>query len=83
MKKKKEKHKDLDVGDVYYHSSKEFYAYILVDKSNTTRLNDKKNLISYFGGTFIDGIGGLIMASNFKTIEQAIYFRKTLIKEYG
>lgn len=78
-----EKHKDLYVGDVYYHSSNEFYAYISVDKSNSTRLNDIKNLISYFGGTFIDGIGGLIMASNFKTKEQAIYFRKTLIMEYG
>ena len=52
-----EKHKDLYVGDVYYHSSNEFYAYISVDKSNSTRLNDIKNLISYFGGTFIDGIG--------------------------
>jgi hypothetical protein len=78
-----EKHKDLDVGDVYYHSSNEFYAYIFVDKSNSTRLNDIKNLISYFGGTFINGIGGLIMASNFKTKERAIYFRKTLIVEYG
>jgi hypothetical protein len=79
-----EKHKDLDVGDIYYHSSNEFYAYIFVDKSNSTRLNDIKNLISYFGGTFIDEeMGGLIMASNFKTKEQAIYFRKTLIMEYG
>ena len=78
-----EKHKDLDVGDVYYLSSDDFYLYIFVDKSNFTRLNDIKNLISYFGGTFINGIGGLIMASNFKTKEQAIYFRKTLIMEYG
>ena len=78
-----EKHKDLDVGDVYYHSSDDFYLYIFVDKSNSTRLNDIKNLISYFGGTFINGLGGLIMASNFKTKEQAIYFRKILIMEYG
>ena len=78
-----EKHKDLDIGDVYFLSSNDFYLYIFVDKSNFTRLNDIKNLISYFGGTFIDGIGGLIMASNFKTKEQAIYFRKTLIMEYG
>ena len=78
-----EKHKDLDIGDVYFLSSNDFYLYIFVDKSNSTRLNDIKNLISYFGGTFIDGIGGLIMASNFKTKEQAIYFRKTLIMEYG
>ena len=78
-----EKHKDLDVGDVYYLSSDDFYLYIFVDKSNFTRLNDIKNLISYFGGTFINGLGGLIMASNFKTKEQAIYFRKTLIMEYG
>ena len=78
-----EKHKDLDVGDVYYLSSDDFYLYIFVDKSNSTRLNDIKNLISYFGGTFINGIGGLIMASNFKTKEQAIYFRKILIMEYG
>ena len=78
-----EKYKDLDVGDVYYHSGHDFYAYIFVDKSNSTRLNDIKNLISYFGGTFIDGLGGLIMASNFKTKEQAIYFRKILIMEHG
>lgn len=78
-----EKHKDLDVGDVYYLSSDDFYLYIFVDKSNSTRLNDIKNLISYFGGTFINGLGGLIMASNFKTKEQAIYFRKILIMEYG
>ena len=78
-----EKYKDLDVGDVYYHSSNEFYVCIFVDKSNSTRLNGIKNLISYFGGTFINGIGGLIMASNFKTKEQAIYFRETLIMEYG
>lgn len=78
-----EKNKDLDVGDVYYLSSNDFYVYIFVDKSNSTRLNDIKNLISYFGGIFINGLGGLIMASNFKTREQAIYFRKTLIMEYG
>ena len=78
-----ENHKDLDVGDVYYLSSNDFYLYISVDKSNSTRLNDIKNLISYFGGTFINGLGGLIMASNFKTKEQAIYFRKILIMEYG
>ena len=78
-----EKYKDLDVGDVYYLSSNDFYLYIFVDKSNFTRLNDIKNLISYFGGIFIDGLGGLIMASNFKTKEQAIYFRNTLIMEYG
>lgn len=78
-----EKHKDLDVGDVYYLSSDDYYLYIFVDKSNFTRLNDIKNLISYFGGTFINGLGGLIMASNFKTKEQAIYFRKILIMEYG
>lgn len=78
-----EKYKDLDVGDVYDHPKHDFYLYIFIDKSNSTRLNNIKNLISYFGGTFIDGIGGLIMASNFKTKEQAIYFRKTLIMEYG
>lgn len=78
-----EKYKDFDIGDVYYHSSNEFYACIFVDKSNSTRLNGIKNLISYFGGIFIDGLGGLIMASNFKTKEQAIYFRETLIMEYG
>ncbi len=78
-----EKYRDLDVGDVYYLSSNDFYLYIFVDKSNFTRLNDIKNLISYFGGTFINGLGGSIMASNFKTKEQAIYFRKTLIMEYG
>jgi hypothetical protein len=78
-----EKYKDLDIGDVYYHSTDYFYAYIFVDKSNSTRLNDIKNLISYFGGTFINGLDGLIIASNFKTKEQAIYFRKTLIMEYG
>lgn len=78
-----ENHKDLDVGDVYYLSSNDFYLYISVDKSNSARLNDIKNLISYFGGTFINGLGGLIMASNFKTKEQAIYFRETLIMEYG
>lgn len=78
-----EKYKDFDVGDVYYHSSNDFYAYIFVDKSNSTRLNDIKNLISYFGGIFINGADGLIVASNFKTKEQAIYFRKTLIMEYG
>ncbi len=78
-----EKHKDLDIGDVYYLSSNDFYLYIFVDKSNFTRLNDIKNLISYFGGIFINGLGGLIMASNFKTKEQAIYFRKILIMEYG
>ena len=78
-----EKYKNFDIGDVYYHSSNEFYAYIFVDKSNSTRLNDIKNLINYFGGSFINGIGGLIIASNFKQKEQAIYFRKTLIMEYG
>ena len=78
-----EKHKDLDIGDVYFLSSNDFYLYIFVDKSNFTRLNDIKNLISYFGGIFINGVGGLIIASNFKTKEQAIYFRKTLIMEYG
>lgn len=78
-----EKHRDFDVGDIYYLSSNDFYLYIFVDKSNSTRLNDIKNLISYFGGTFINGLGGLIMASNFKTKEQAIYFRKILIMEYG
>lgn len=78
-----EKYKDFDVGDVYYLSSNDFYLYIFVDKSNFTRLNDIKNLISYFGGTFINGLGGLIMASNFKTKEQAIYFRKILIMEHG
>ena len=79
-----EKYKDFDVGDVYYHSSNEFYAYIFVDKSNSTRLNDIKSLINYFGGCLIStGIHGLIMASNFKTKEQAIYFKKILIMEYG
>jgi hypothetical protein len=79
-----EKYKDFDVGDVSsYHPINDFYVYILVDKSNSTRLNDIKNLINYFGGIFIDGVGGLIMASNFKTKEQAIYFRETLIMEYG
>lgn len=78
-----EKYKDFDVGDVYYHPTNDFYVYIFVDKSNSTRLNDIKNLINYFGGSFINGIGGLIMASDFKTEEQAIYFRKTLIVEYG
>lgn len=78
-----EKYKDFDVGDVYYLSGHDFYLYIFVDKSNFTRLNDIKNLISYFGGTFINGLDGLIMASNFKTKEQAIYFRKILIMEHG
>ena len=78
-----EKYKDFDVGDICDHPIHDFYLYIFIDKSNSTRLNNIKNLISYFGGTFIDGIGGLIMASNFKTKEQAIYFRKTLIMEYG
>lgn len=59
-----------------------FYVYIFVDKSNSTRLNDIKNLINYFSGSFINGIGGLIVASDFKIKEQAIYFRKTLIMEY-
>lgn len=79
-----EKYKDLGIGDVCYLSSNDFYyLYIFVDKSNSTRLNDIKNLINYFGGTFIRGEGDLIIASNFKTKEQAIYFRKTLIMEYG
>ena len=78
-----EKYKDFDIGDVHYIFSNEFYVYIFIDKSNSTILNDIKNLISYFGGTFISGEAGLIMASNFKTKEQAIYFRKTLIMEYG
>jgi hypothetical protein len=78
-----ERYEYFDVGDVNYHPTNDFYAYIFIDKSNSTKLNDIKNLINYFGGTFIDGIGGLIMASNFKTKEQATYFRKTLIMEYG
>lgn len=79
-----EKYKNFDIGDVCYHPMNDFYVYIFViDKSNSTRLNDIKNLISYFGGSFINGIGGLIMASDFKIEEQAIYFRKTLIMEYG
>lgn len=79
-----ERYKDFDIGDVYHHSVYDFYLYnIFVDKSNSTRLNDIKNLISYFGGTFINGVGGLIIASNFKTKEQAEIFRETLIMEYG
>lgn len=78
-----EKYKDFDIGDVFHHPMNDFYVYIFIDKSNSTRLNDIKNLINYFGGSFINGIGGLIMASDFKTEEQAIYFRKTLIMEYG
>lgn len=77
-----EKYKDFDIGDVYYHPMNGFYVYIFVDKSNSTRLNDIKNLINYFSGSFINGIGGLIVASDFKIKEQAIYFRKTLIMEY-
>ena len=78
-----EKYKDFDIGDVNYHPTNDFYVYIFFKKSNSTKLNDIKYLISYFGGTFINKIGGLIMASNFETKEQAIYFRKTLIMEYG
>ena len=77
-----EKYKDLDVGDVDYHPTNDFYLYIF-NKSNSTKLNDIKNLINYFGGTFINKMGGLIMASNFETKEQATYFRETLIMEYG
>ena len=44
-----EKYKDLDVGDVYDHPKHDFYLYIFIDKSNSTRLNNIKNLISYFG----------------------------------
>ena len=79
-----EKYKDFEIGDVYHHPVHDFFVYILIDKSNKIRLNDIKNLISYFGGSFKDAIiGELTMASNFKTKEQAIYFRKTLIMEYG
>ena len=76
-----EKYKNFDIGDVCYIPSNDFYVYIFV--VNSTRLNNIKNLISYFGGSFINRIGKLIMASNFKTEEQAIYFRKTFIMEYG
>ena len=78
-----EKYKDFDVGDVYYHSSNEFYAYIFIDESYS-KIGEIKSLINYFGGCLIStGIHGLIMASNFKTKEQAIYFKKILIMEYG
>lgn len=55
----------------------------LAIKFEKERKNDIIKLLKYFGGSFINGIDGLIMASNFKTKEQAIYFRKILIMEYG
>ena len=78
-----EKYKDFEIGDVHHHPGHDFYVYIFIDKSNKIILNNIKNFISYFGGSFDEGIGGLIMAGNFKTKEQAIYFRETLIMEYG
>lgn len=78
-----EKYKDFDIGGVVYHPMNDFYIYIFVDKSNSTILSNIIDLINYFGGSFINGIGRLIVASDFKTEEQAIYFRKILIMEYG
>lgn len=40
-----EKYKDFNIGDVYYIPSNDFYVYIFVDKSNSTRLNDIKILL--------------------------------------
>lgn len=41
-----EKYKDFNIGDVYYIPSNDFYVYIfVVDKSNSTRLNNIKILL--------------------------------------
>ena len=78
-----EKYKDFDVGDVCNHPIHDFYLYIFIDESYS-RIGEIKSLINYFGGCLTStDIRGLIMASNFKTKEQAIYFRETLIMEYG
>ena len=80
-----EKHKDLDVGDVYHHIAHNFYVYIFIDESNNySKLDEIKSLIKFFSGNSIPtSVQNLLMTSNFKTKEQAIYFRKILIMEYG
>ena len=80
-----ERYKNFDVGDVYHHLVHDFYVYIFIDEfNNYSKIDEIKSLIEFFGGNLtLTSVKDLLMASNFKTKEQAIYFRETLIMEYG
>lgn len=80
-----ERYKDFDVGDVYHHIAHNFYVYVFIDKfNNCSKVDEIKSLVKFFGGNLIlTSVRDLLMAGNFKTKEQAIYFRETLIMEYG
>ena len=77
-----ERYKDFDIGDVYHHIAYDFYVYIFIDESKNSKIGEIKDLIEFFGGNSIPkSVQNLLMASNFKTKEQAEIFRETLIME--
>ena len=80
-----ERYKDFDVGDVYHHIAHNFYVYVFIDESNNcSKIDEIKSLVKFFGGNLtLTSVRNLLMAGNFKTKEQAIYFKETLIMEYG
>ena len=78
-----ERYKDFDIGDVYHHIVHDFYVYIFIDESNNSKIGEIKNLTEFFNGNLtLTSIRNLLMASNFKTKEQAEIFKETLIMEY-
>jgi hypothetical protein len=77
-----ERYKDFDIGDVYHHIAYDFYVYIFIDESKNFKIDEIKSLIEFFDGNLTPtSIQNLLMASNFKTKEQAEIFRETLIME--
>jgi hypothetical protein len=77
-----ERYKDFDIGDVYHHIAYDFYVYIFIDESKNVKIDEIKSLIEFFDGNLIPtSVQNLLMASNFKTKEQAEIFRETLIME--
>jgi hypothetical protein len=79
-----ERYKDFDIGDVYHHIAYDFYVYIFIDESKNFKIDEIKSLIEFFDGNLTPtSVQNLLMASNFKTKEQAEIFRETLIMEYG